>query len=77
MTKMTTLRMTNGAAVSRPYIVSFPAYTSQVIVNHSDCRTATDWTREYFSLGSVSYVCSDLENNHTFECSVLAGVSRG
>lgn len=60
--------------VARPYIVSFPAGTGQVVVNHSDCRTATDWTREYFSLGAVRYVCSDFEGNHTFECSVLAPV---
>ena len=66
-----------SAAVARPYIVSFPAGTAQVIVNHSDCREATDWTREYFSLGSVSYVCSDFEGNHTFDVAVLAGVTRG
>tara|TARA_R110000868_G_scaffold86426_4_gene242395 strand:- start:1644 stop:1952 length:309 start_codon:yes stop_codon:yes gene_type:complete len=60
-----------------PYVVRYVAGAAQVIVHSTDCREALRWLRDLAFTGSVSYVCSDFDNNHTFECSVLAGVNRG
>lgn len=56
----------------RPFIQKFENETTDgfdVIVHHKDCREATAWTRNYFSLCTVKYLYSDFDANHTYRIS--------
>ena len=50
-----------------PYIVD---HTARIVVKHPDCREAAEVAREYFSPLFVSYICSDFNGKHTFECAL-------
>lgn len=55
-----------------PFIVRFENQTGasafDVVVNHESYCAAQEWTREYFSLLTVTYRYSDFNNEHTFHC---------
>lgn len=56
----------------KPFIQRFEnqnpdnSWSFDVVICHSDCRVATDWAKEYFSLGQVTYLNSTFEGLHTY-----------
>jgi len=54
----------------KPFIVKFEnksdAFNFDVVVRHENCDVAREWTKQYFGMLTVSYLCSDFDHNHTF-----------